>query len=93
MLLVEEEEREGLHEETLPSLLGPRQGGRASDTQRRHLHAMISLLRPEDTVKLVRISLTHSCFTIIKIHFVEAVFNLETLSIKRQCFLCSGSPN
>uniref|UniRef100_A0A672MN50 protein-serine/threonine phosphatase n=1 Tax=Sinocyclocheilus grahami TaxID=75366 RepID=A0A672MN50_SINGR len=52
VLLVEEGEREGLHEETVPSLLGPRQGGRASDTQRRHLHAMISLLRPEDTVKL-----------------------------------------
>uniref|UniRef100_A0A8C1AUT2 protein-serine/threonine phosphatase n=1 Tax=Cyprinus carpio carpio TaxID=630221 RepID=A0A8C1AUT2_CYPCA len=52
VLLVEEGEREGLNEETLPSLLGPRQGGRASDTQRRHLHAMISLLRPEDTVKL-----------------------------------------
>ncbi|XP_073676560.1 protein phosphatase Slingshot homolog 3 [Garra rufa] len=50
VLLVEEEEREGLHEETVPSL--PRQGGQASDTQRRHLHAMISLLRPEDTVKL-----------------------------------------
>uniref|UniRef100_A0A671NXL9 Protein phosphatase Slingshot homolog 1 n=2 Tax=Sinocyclocheilus anshuiensis TaxID=1608454 RepID=A0A671NXL9_9TELE len=52
VLLVEEGEREGLHEETVPSLLGPRQGDRASDTQRRHLHAMISLLRPEDTVKL-----------------------------------------
>lgn len=52
VLLVEEGEREGLHEETVPPLLGPRQGGRASDTQRRHLHAMISLLRPEDTVKL-----------------------------------------
>lgn len=53
---MEEEERVGLHEETIPSLPGPRQGGRPSDTQRRHLHAMISLLRPEDTVKLVRIS-------------------------------------
>ncbi|XP_050983620.1 protein phosphatase Slingshot homolog 3 [Labeo rohita] len=52
VLLVEEEERVGLHEETIPSLPGPRQGGRPSDTQRRHLHAMISLLRPEDTVKL-----------------------------------------
>uniref|UniRef100_A0A8C1PI66 protein-serine/threonine phosphatase n=1 Tax=Cyprinus carpio TaxID=7962 RepID=A0A8C1PI66_CYPCA len=52
VLLVGEGERDGLHEETVPSLLGPRQGGRASDTQHRHLHAMISLLRPEDTVKL-----------------------------------------
>lgn len=73
---MEEEEREGLHEETLPSLLGPRQGGRASDTQRRHLHAMISLLRPEDTVKLVRISLTHSCFTTLP-------FYAQSLHIKQ----------
>ncbi|TRY88779.1 hypothetical protein DNTS_014999 [Danionella cerebrum] len=52
VLLVEEEEREGLHEESGSALLGPRLGGQASDTQHRHLHAMISLLRPEDTVKL-----------------------------------------
>lgn len=52
VLLVEEEEREGLQEETVSPRLGPRHGGQASDTQRRHLHAMISLLRPEDTVKL-----------------------------------------
>lgn len=58
MLLVEEEEREGLQEETVSPRLGPRHGGQASDTQRRHLHAMISLLRPEDTVKLVRMPQT-----------------------------------
>ncbi|KAI7801852.1 protein phosphatase Slingshot homolog 3 [Triplophysa rosa] len=52
VLLVEEREREGLDEETIPPLLGPRQEGQASDTQHRHLHAMVSLLRPEDTVKL-----------------------------------------
>ncbi len=79
MLLVEEEEREGLQEETVPSLLGPRQGGQASDTQRRHLHAMISLLRPEETVKLVRISSTHSCFTTLPLLRVS---KLNTASTK-----------
>lgn len=64
VLLVEEGERDGLQEETIPPLLGPRQGGQASDTQRRHLHAMISLLRPEDTVKLVRIPQT----TLVLLH-------------------------
>ncbi|XP_051944945.1 protein phosphatase Slingshot homolog 3-like isoform X2 [Xyrauchen texanus] len=44
VLLLEEREREGLREETIRP--------RASDTQRRHLNAMISLLRPEDIVKL-----------------------------------------
>lgn len=68
VLLVEEGEREP-HEETVPPLLGPRQGGRASDTQRRHLHAMISLLRPEDTVKLVRIPQT----TLVLLHCLSMV--------------------
>lgn len=71
VLLVEEGEREGLQEETIPPLLGPRQGGQASDTQRRHLHAMISLLRPEDTVKLVRIPQTIlvllHCFSMFRV--------------------------
>lgn len=79
MLLVEEEEREGLQEETVPSLLGPRQGGQASDTQRRHLHAMISLLRPEETVKLVRISSTHSCFTTLP-------FYIQGLQLKHSLY-------
>ncbi|XP_052006080.1 protein phosphatase Slingshot homolog 3-like isoform X2 [Xyrauchen texanus] len=52
VLLLDEREREGLQEEPIHPLLGPRHGGQSSDTQRRHLHAMISLLRPEDTVKL-----------------------------------------
>lgn len=43
------EEAEGFRE-TSPV----KQGGRASDTQQRHLQAMIEQLRPEDTIKLVR---------------------------------------
>lgn len=79
VLLVEEGEREGLHEETVPPLLGPRQGGRASDTQRRHLHAMISLLRPEDTVKLVRIPQTTlvllHCLSMLRVSMVMEKFS------------------
>ncbi|XP_026803210.2 protein phosphatase Slingshot homolog 3 isoform X1 [Pangasianodon hypophthalmus] len=48
VLLLEDGAREGPNEEATPS---PLVGG-ASDTKRKHLHAMISLLRPEDTVKL-----------------------------------------
>lgn len=55
VLLLEEGEREGPHEEATPSLFPNAQlVGGASDTKRKHLHAMISLLRPEDSVKLVR---------------------------------------
>ncbi|KAL6479705.1 hypothetical protein MHYP_G00107380 [Metynnis hypsauchen] len=46
VLLLEEG---GAHVETTPSI---GLGGGASDTQHRHLRAMVSLLRPEDTVKL-----------------------------------------
>ncbi|KAK6298824.1 hypothetical protein J4Q44_G00303340 [Coregonus suidteri] len=54
VLLLEEGEREGPHEETSPnhSLSPLKLGGGASDTQHRQLHAMVSLLRPEDTIKL-----------------------------------------
>ncbi|XP_060783205.1 protein phosphatase Slingshot homolog 3 [Neoarius graeffei] len=53
VLLLEEGEREGPHEEATPSLFPNAQlVGGASDTKRKHLHAMISLLRPEDSVKL-----------------------------------------
>lgn len=50
LLLEDREGEEGVHEETIPLLLGPIH--RPSDTQCRHLQAMLSLLRPEDTVKL-----------------------------------------
>ncbi|XP_076021110.1 protein phosphatase Slingshot homolog 3 [Genypterus blacodes] len=60
VLLLEENEREGNHEEeeeeeekTPPEQTEPAEGGaRASDTQHRHLHAMLELLRPEDTIQL-----------------------------------------
>ncbi|XP_036406759.1 protein phosphatase Slingshot homolog 3 [Megalops cyprinoides] len=51
VLLLEEGERPA--EDTTPPLY--RQlplGGGSSDTQHRHLHAMVSMLRPEDTLKL-----------------------------------------
>lgn len=55
MLLLEDGPREGPHEEATPSQFPNAQlVGGASHTNHRHLHAMISLLRPEDTVKLVR---------------------------------------
>lgn len=69
VLLLEDGAREGPHEEAPPSLLPNAQlVGGASETKRKHLHAMISLLRPEDTVKLVRYqrrlheSASESCF-------------------------------
>ncbi|GAA6235836.1 protein phosphatase Slingshot homolog 3-like isoform X2 [Lates japonicus] len=53
VLLLEEGEDVGLHNETSHSPTSPgKQGGGASDTQHRHLHAMIEQLRPEDTIKL-----------------------------------------
>lgn len=55
VLLLEEDEREGLHEETSPTPNSPVKGGDgASDKRHRQLHAMVELLRPEDTIKLVR---------------------------------------
>ncbi|KAK2849178.1 hypothetical protein Q5P01_009012 [Channa striata] len=53
VLLLEDAERVDFREEfphTAPSPV--KQGGSASDTQRRYLHAMIEQLRPEDTIKL-----------------------------------------
>lgn len=58
VLLVEEAERVGFREEIPQTVTSPsKHGCRASDTQRRHLHAMVEHLRPEDTIKLVRILL------------------------------------
>lgn len=55
VLLLEDGAREEAQEETPPSELPNAQlVGGASETKHKHLHAMISLLRPEDTVKLVR---------------------------------------
>ncbi|XP_052344264.1 protein phosphatase Slingshot homolog 3-like isoform X1 [Oncorhynchus keta] len=53
-VLLLEGEREEPHEETSPNHFPSplKLGGGASDTQHRHLHAMVSLLRPEDTIKL-----------------------------------------
>ncbi|XP_061786303.1 protein phosphatase Slingshot homolog 3 isoform X1 [Nerophis lumbriciformis] len=48
VLLLEEAEREDQHEDTSP--LKPEDG--ASDTRHRHIHAMVELLRPEDSIKL-----------------------------------------
>lgn len=55
VLLLEEGEGLGPDEETSPTVASPeKQGGGASDTRHRHLHAMIEQLRPEDSIKLVR---------------------------------------
>lgn len=55
VLLLEEGEREGLHEETSRTPTSPvKESHGAPDTRHRQLHAMVELLRPEDTIKLVR---------------------------------------
>nr|XP_057919489.1 protein phosphatase Slingshot homolog 3 [Doryrhamphus excisus]XP_057919490.1 protein phosphatase Slingshot homolog 3 [Doryrhamphus excisus] len=49
VLLLEEAEREDLHEDSTPL---KQEDGAASDTRHRHIHAMVELLRPEDSIKL-----------------------------------------
>ncbi|XP_070769453.1 protein phosphatase Slingshot homolog 3 isoform X1 [Enoplosus armatus] len=52
VLLLEDGERGGL-DETDPTPTSPvKEGGGASDARGRQLHAMVELLRPEDTIKL-----------------------------------------
>ena len=54
VLLLEEGEREGSNDEHSPDRSpSPKQEAGPPDTRHRHLQAMVSLLRPEDTVKLV----------------------------------------
>lgn len=54
VLLLEEGQGVGLHEQTSPTATSPgKQVGRASDTQHRHIHAMLEQLRPEDNIQLV----------------------------------------
>ncbi|KAM9376292.1 protein phosphatase Slingshot homolog 3 [Pholidichthys leucotaenia] len=51
--LLEDGESGEIPEETCHTPTSPvKQGSRASETQRRHLHAMVEQLRPEDTIKL-----------------------------------------
>ncbi|XP_067103805.1 protein phosphatase Slingshot homolog 3 isoform X1 [Osmerus mordax] len=53
VLLLEEGDRQGPNEETSPNqAVPPKVGASASDWQHCHLHAMVSLLRPEDSIKL-----------------------------------------
>lgn len=67
VLLLEEAEREGFREEIPHPATSPvKQGGRASDKQRRHLHAMIEQLRPEDTIKLVMCHVPPHCKSFLK---------------------------
>jgi len=55
VLLLEEGERVSPDEGTCPTPPSPvKEDGGAPDTRRRHLHAMVEQLRPEDTIKLVR---------------------------------------
>lgn len=62
VLLIEDGARLGPHDEATPPdeedtpcpLADAQVVGGASETKRKHLHAMISLLRPEDSIKLVR---------------------------------------
>ncbi|XP_056294877.1 protein phosphatase Slingshot homolog 3 [Pseudoliparis swirei] len=53
VLLLEEGERVSPDEGTCPTPPSPvKEDGGAPDTRRRHLHAMVEQLRPEDTIKL-----------------------------------------
>ncbi|KAI3351768.1 hypothetical protein L3Q82_020606 [Scortum barcoo] len=53
VLLLEEGDREGLHQETSSAPTSPtKEGHGAPDARHRQLHAMVELLRPEDTIKL-----------------------------------------
>uniref|UniRef100_A0A8C3A282 protein-serine/threonine phosphatase n=1 Tax=Cyclopterus lumpus TaxID=8103 RepID=A0A8C3A282_CYCLU len=53
VLLLEEGERVSLDEGTCPTPPSPlKEDGEAPDTRRRHLHAMVEQLRPDDTIKL-----------------------------------------
>lgn len=54
VLLLEDGEGGGLNLETDPAPTSSIKGGRSSDRRHRQLHAMVELLRPEDTIKLVR---------------------------------------
>lgn len=87
MLFLEDGAREGPHEEATPSQIANAQLlGSASDTKHKHFHAMISLLRPEDTVKLVRsrqhlaesasesrVDLFHEIYTMSEIPFNQCL--------------------
>ncbi|XP_054453492.1 protein phosphatase Slingshot homolog 3 [Anoplopoma fimbria] len=53
VLLLEDGDGDGPDEGTFPTPHSPvKEGGGAPDTRRRHLHAMVEHLRPEDTIKL-----------------------------------------
>lgn len=52
VLLLEDGEGGGLNLETDPAPTSSIKGGRSSDRRHRQLHAMVELLRPEDTIKL-----------------------------------------
>ncbi|KAL0974098.1 hypothetical protein UPYG_G00215360 [Umbra pygmaea] len=71
VLLLEEGEREGPVDEMFPSHTPSpmKLGGGASAAQHRHLRAMVSLLRPEDTIKLAvrleSVSLTRVRYLIV----------------------------
>ncbi|XP_035525186.1 protein phosphatase Slingshot homolog 3 isoform X2 [Morone saxatilis] len=53
VLLLEDGDRADINEETAPAPASlVKEGDRAPDTRSRQLHAMVELLRPEDTIKL-----------------------------------------
>ncbi|KAM6953325.1 protein phosphatase Slingshot homolog 3 [Aplochiton taeniatus] len=82
VLLLEEDEREGPHQESSSrhSSQG-KLGGGFSVTQHRHLHAMVSLLRPEETIKLaVRLESVSP----VRVRYLIVV---STLNCKHECIL------
>ncbi|KAM3867214.1 protein phosphatase Slingshot homolog 3 [Diretmus argenteus] len=82
VLLLEEGEREGPNEERSPTHGElPKQGGGVSDTQHRHLHAMIALLRPEDTIKL---AVQLESLNLVRVRYLIVV---STLSHKHESIL------
>lgn len=77
VLLLEDGEREGLDEETSPAPTSPaKESGGASDKRHRQLHAMVELLRPEDTIKLVRPR--------VHVHFANQISKTLKMSCKKR---------
>lgn len=82
VVLLEEDEGVGHPQETPDTATSPgKKGSKASDTQCRHLHAMIELLRPEDSIKLaVQLEST----SLVRVRYLIVV---STLSSKQESIL------
>lgn len=80
--LLEDGERADLDEETPPAPASPtKEDDQASDIRRRQLHAMVELLRPEDTIKL---AVQLESFSSVRVRYLIVV---STLGNKQESIL------